>query len=163
MFKGTRFACAMALGLGLGTSTQAQVVMQPNVSLELAREIAVAAMDACHSLGFDTSVAVVDRAGDLVVLFRATASTPQTAEMARRKAYTARMWRRTSQEWAAQTLADPQRFPQRDLFDVVALSGGVPIKLGEETIGGVGSAGSNLQQDNDCAQAGVDAVAAQLQ
>jgi uncharacterized protein GlcG (DUF336 family) len=165
MLKKTTFACAMALGLGLALAvpSHSQVVMQPNVSLELAREIADAALEACHSLGFDTSVAVVDRAGDTIVLYRATTSTPQTAEMARRKAYTARMWRRTSQEWAAQTLADPDRFPQRDLVDVIALSGGVPIKLGDETIGGVGSAGSNLQQDNDCAQAGFDAVAAQLQ
>jgi uncharacterized protein GlcG (DUF336 family) len=137
--------------------------MQPNVSLGLAREIADATLKACNDLGFDTSVAVVDRAGQTVVLYRGTTGSPQTAEMARRKAYTARMWRRPSQVWAAQTAEDIERAPQRDLADVIALSGGVPINMGEETIGGVGSAGANLQQDNDCAQAGVDAVADQLQ
>jgi len=42
---------------------------------------------------------------------------------------------------------------------MIALSGGVPIKLGEETIGGVGSAGSNLESDDACAKAGIAKVA----
>jgi uncharacterized protein GlcG (DUF336 family) len=163
MFRGTTFACAMALGLAFGASANAQVVMQPNVSLQLAREIADTTLAACNAAGFDTSVAVVDRAGHTMVLLRGTTSSPQTAEMARRKAYSARMWRRPTALWAQQTRDDPARYPQRDLADVLALSGGIPIKVGEETIGGVGSSGANLQQDNDCAQAGVDAVAAQLQ
>ncbi|MGY9105247.1 MAG: GlcG/HbpS family heme-binding protein, partial [Alphaproteobacteria bacterium] len=93
MFKGTTFACALVLGLAFGASVHAQVVMQPNVSLELAREIADATLAACNAAGFDTSVAVVDRAGHTMILLRGTTSSPQTAEMARRKAYTARMWR----------------------------------------------------------------------
>ena len=42
----------------------------------------------------------------------------------------------------------------RDLPDVLALAGGVPIKMGEETIGAVGSAGSTLEQDDTCARTG---------
>jgi len=163
MFKATTFACAMALGLAFSASANAQVVMQPNISLPLALEIANATLAACNDAGFDTSVAVVDRAGHTVVLLRGTSSSPQTAEMARRKAYSARMWRRSTQLWAQQTREEPVRYPQRDLHDVLALAGGIPIKVGEDTIGGVGSSGANLQQDHECAQAGADAVAAQLQ
>lgn len=163
MFKRTRFCCALVVGLGLTISASAQVVMQPNISLPLAREIADATLAHCNAAGFDTSVAVVDRAGHTVVLLRGTTSSPQTAEMARRKAYSARMWRRPTQLWAEQTRDDPNRYPQRDLADVLALSGGIPIKVGEDTIGGVGSSGANLQQDHECALAGVEAVAAQLQ
>jgi len=162
MLRKIMLAAAIASAASLAAPAYAQVVMQPNVSLGLAREIADAALKACNDLGFDTSVAVVDRAGQTVVLYRATTGSPQTAEMARRKAYTARMWRRSSAQWAEETLNDPARFPQRDLADVLALSGGIPIMVGDDTIGGVGSAGSSLQQDNDCAQAGVDAVADQL-
>ena len=160
---GGRAALACAVGLALFAPAQAQVVMQRNVSLELARAIGEAALGACQALGYNTSIAVVDRAGDTVLLMRGTNATPQTAEMARRKAYTARMWRRSSQQWAEETLGDPARFPQRDLADVLALSGGIPISVGDDTFGGVGSAGSTLQQDHDCAQAGIDAVADQLQ
>jgi len=140
----------------------AQVIMQRNVSLELARAIADAAMESCRAAGYNTSVAVVDRAGDTVLLMRGTNATPQTAEMARRKAYTARMWRRSSQQWAEETAGDPARLPQRDLADVIALSGGIPISVGDDTFGGIGSAGSTLEQDHLCAQAGIDAVADQL-
>jgi uncharacterized protein GlcG (DUF336 family) len=163
MLKRTTMACAMALGLTLSVSASAQIAMQPNISLPLARQIADATLAHCNAAGFDTSVAVVDRAGHTMVLLRGTTSTPQTAEMARRKAYSARMWRRPTQLWAEQTRDDPDRYPQRDLDDVLALSGGIPIQVGEETIGGVGSSGANLQQDHECALAGVEAVAAQLQ
>ncbi len=139
MIKRTTFACAMALGLAFGGAANAQVVMQPNISLPLALEIANATLAACNGAGFDTSVAVVDRAGHTVVLLRGTSSSPQTAEMARRKAYSARMWRRSTQLWAEQTREEAVRYPQRDVHDVLALSGGIPIKVGEDTIGGVGS------------------------
>jgi uncharacterized protein GlcG (DUF336 family) len=71
------------------------------------------------------------------------------------------MFRRTTADWAARTLEDPGR-PQRDLDDVLALGGGVPIMIGDETIGGAGSAGSTQQLDNDCAQAGIDAAVSDL-
>ena len=48
---------------------------------------------------------------------------------------------------------------QRDLVDILALGGGMPIQIGDETIGGVGSAGSSQQGDEDCAKAGIAKVA----
>lgn len=163
MFKRSTIACAVILSFGLIAPGTAQVVMQPNISLPLARQIADATLAHCNAAGFDTSVAVVDRAGHTLVLLRGTTSSPQTAEMARRKAYSARMWRRSTQLWAQQTRDEPARYPQRDLHDVLALSGGIPIKIGDDTIGGVGSSGANLQQDHECALAGAEAVADQLQ
>src|SRR5688572_28137811 len=66
------------------------VVSQKNLSLGLAKTIAEAALGACKSKGFSTSVAVVDRAGQMMVLLRDEGASAQTAEMSRRKAYTAR-------------------------------------------------------------------------
>jgi uncharacterized protein GlcG (DUF336 family) len=57
-------------------------------------------------------------------------------------------------EWAKRTAEDPALAPQRDLPDVLALAGGVPIKLGKETIGAVASSGSTQTLDDACAQAG---------
>jgi len=76
-------------------------------------------------------------------------------EMARRKAYTARMFRRPTAEWAERTRPGTDINAQRDVSDTLALSGGVPIKIGDETIGAVGSAGSTLELDDACAKAGV--------
>jgi len=137
------------------------VVMQKNLSLSLAKTIAEAAFNECHAKGFHTSVAVVDRAGQIMVVLRDEASSAQTVEMARRKAYTARMFRMTSAEWAERTAPGQKYAAQRDVADVLALSGGAPIKSGDDVIGGVGSSGSSLEQDDACAKAGV-AKAAEL-
>lgn len=134
------------------------VVMQRNLSLGLAKTIADAAQAECQAKGFHTSVAVVDRAGQVLVILRHEQATAQTAEMARRKAYTARMFRISTMEFQKRTLDDPGREAQRDLADILALSGGVPVQIGNDTIGAVGSAGSTLEQDDACAKAGIAKV-----
>lgn len=134
------------------------VVMQRNVSLAMAKAIAEATLAECKSKGFNTSAAVVDRAGQVIVLMRDDQASIQTADMARRKAYTARMFRTATSEFQKRTANDPTLLPQRDVADILALGGGVPIQIGNETIGGVGSSGSSQEQDEACAKAGVAKV-----
>jgi len=141
-----------------GSATQG-VVMQRNLSLGLAKTIAEASLAACREKGYNTTVAVVDRAGQVLVMLRDEQASPQTAEMARRKAYTARMYRTTTAEFQKRTAENPQYAGQRNLTDILALSGGAPIKVGDDTIGAVGSAGSTLEQDDACAKAGIAKVA----
>jgi uncharacterized protein GlcG (DUF336 family) len=149
---------AAAPGNTAGSNAQG-VVMQRNVSLPLAKTIAEAAMAACAEKGYHTAVAVVDRAGQILVLLRDERSAPQVVEMARRKAYTARMFRSTTMDFQKRTADNPAYAGQRMLTDILPLSGGVPIKVGDDTIGAVGSAGSTLEQDDACAKAGVAKVA----
>jgi uncharacterized protein GlcG (DUF336 family) len=134
------------------------VVMQRNLSLGLAKTIAKAAQAECQAKGFHTSVAVVDRAAQVLVILRDEQATAQTADMARRKAYTARMFRIPTMEFQKRTAENPGSAAQRDLADILALSGGVPIQIGNDTIGAVGSAGSNLEMDDACARAGIAKV-----
>ncbi|HLI83942.1 MAG TPA: heme-binding protein [Bryobacteraceae bacterium] len=137
------------------------VVMERNVSLGMAKTIAEAALAACKDKGYHVSIAVVDRAGQVMVILRDEQAAAQTTEMARRKAYTARMFRTTTLEFQKRTM-DPAFAPQRNVADILALGGGVPIAYGKEIIGGVGSSGSSQEQDDACAKAGVAAVAEQL-
>jgi uncharacterized protein GlcG (DUF336 family) len=157
-----RIAALLAIGLAavLADRALAQgVVMQRNISLGMAKTIADATLAACKAKGYNTSVAVVDRAGQVLVIMRSEQATAQTADMARRKAYTARMFRIPTAEFQKRTEEDPARVGQRDLDDILALSGGVPIQVGTDTIGAVGSAGSTLETDDACAKAGITAVA----
>jgi uncharacterized protein GlcG (DUF336 family) len=144
------FVAVIASGQGL--------VTQRSLSLGMAKTIAEAALAQCKSKGYNTAVVVVDRAGQVMVLLRDEQATAQQAEMARRKAYTARMFRTTTLEFQKRT-ADPSLAPQRQVADILALGGGVPIQIGNETIGGVGSSGSNQETDDACAKAGVAKVA----
>src|SRR4030095_5820374 len=84
----------------LPISTNAQILTERNISLQLALSIAQSAMAACKADGFDVTVAVVDRAGDLKVLLRADTANPHNADLARRKADTARTFKAPSMEVA---------------------------------------------------------------
>jgi len=137
------------------------LVTQRNLSLAMAKTIAEATLAECKSKGFSTAAAVVDRAGQVLVVLRDEQATAQTAEMARRKAYTARMFRVTTLEFQKRT-SDPTLAAQRDVADILALGGGVPIQAGNDTIGGVGSSGSSQEMDDACAKAGIAKVAALL-
>jgi uncharacterized protein GlcG (DUF336 family) len=135
------------------------VVMQRNLSLPIAKAIAEATLAECKSKGFNTAAAVVDRAGQVLVILRDEQATSQQAEMARRKAYTARMFRISTMEFQKRTAGDSLMAAQRDLPDILALSGGVPIQVGNDTIGAVGGAGSTLETDDACAKAGIAKIA----
>ena len=152
------------IGIAVITSdgaTAQGVVMQRNLSLAMAKTIAEATIAECKSKGFNTAAAVVDRAGQVMVILRDEQGTAQMVEMARRKAYTARMYRTTTMEFQKRT-ADPALAAQRDVADILALGGGVPIQVGTDTIGGVGSSGSSQEMDDACAKAGVAKVAGML-
>jgi uncharacterized protein GlcG (DUF336 family) len=147
-------ACSTLIALAAAGAAGQSIVMQKTLSLGLAKTIAEAALAECRSKGFHTSVVVVDRAGQVLVTLRDEAASAQTADMARRKAYTAKMFRMTTLDFQKRT-EDPKYAPQRDVTDILALGGGVPIQIGDDIIGGVGSSGSSQPQDDACAKAGV--------
>jgi uncharacterized protein GlcG (DUF336 family) len=152
-----------ALGVvALAASAHAQgVITQNNLSLGLAKTIAEAALAECKQKGYSTAVAVVDRSGQIMVILRDENASAQQVEMARRKAFTARMFRMTTLDFQKRT-NDPYYAAQRQITDMLALGGGVPILVGNEAIGGVGSSGSSQEQDDACAKAGVAKVASLL-
>ena len=138
----------------------AQVLMERDVSVKMALAIAETALAEC---GQRVSVAVVDRAGRLRVFLQGDGAAPHNIELARRKAYTARTFGRTSWEWAQRTETG-QVAGQRELAVVIPLQGGVPIKVGEETIGGVGLSGApnGGPQEEACGKSGIAKVADEL-
>jgi uncharacterized protein GlcG (DUF336 family) len=156
-----RFATAVTFVLLLmfPSSGNTQVLTERDVSLRMALTIAETALEQC---GVKTSVAVVDRAGRLRVFLQGDGASPHNLELARRKAYTALTFRQTSAEWATRT--ETTLSGQRMLADVIPLAGGVPIKVGEDTIGGVGLSGAPMggAQEEACARAGIAKVADQL-
>ena len=150
-------AAGLASILSIGLEAQG-LVMQRNLSLGMAKTIAEAALADCQAKGFHTSVAVVDRAGQVLVILRDEQASVHQVEMARRKAYTARMFRTTTLEFQKRTASDPTLLPQRDVSEMLALGGGAPITAGNETIGAVGSSGSGQDNDDACAKAGIAKV-----
>src|SRR5580704_3290329 len=152
-------AAAAAAIVAVPGVASAQVLMERDVSVKMALAIAETALAEC---GSRVSVAVVDRAGRLRVFLQGDGAAPHNIELARRKAYTARTFGRTSLEWAQRTETQVQG--QRELSEVIPLQGGVPIKVGEDTIGGVGLSGApnGGPQEEACGKSGIAKVADQL-
>jgi uncharacterized protein GlcG (DUF336 family) len=94
---------------------------------------------------------------------RADEASPHTMENARRKAYTAMTFKQPTAEYAKKLL-DPASVAHQQvtLPNVIAIPGGQPIKVGNVVVGGVGASGSP-GVDDDCVNAGLDAVKDQLQ
>src|SRR5262245_56228695 len=109
----TVMGIGIAVTLSGPTVTSQGLVAQRNLSLHMAKTIAEGALAECKSKGFNTAVAVVDRAGQVMVILRDEEATAQQVEMARRKAYTARVFRTTTLEFQKRT-SEPSYAAQRD-------------------------------------------------
>ena len=132
-------ACAVVLS----SNASAQgLVSQKDIPLAMAKTIAEAAMDKCKELGFKVSVVVVDRAGLPLVMLRGDGAGLHTPEGADRKAYTARTFGTSSTDFVKRMLNDPASAGSKEYSRVLAISGGLPIKVGDDIVGAVGVSGS---------------------
>lgn len=140
----------------------AQLLAERNISLQAARALADASVACARKSGYDVSVVVVDRAGDLKLLMKGDLANPHNAELARRKAYTARTYGVTTMEFRNRTRGTDLE-GQRELVDIIPLGGGVPIIVGNERVGGLGLSGAPDQEGDDkCAHEALKSAAAQL-
>ena len=154
-------ASAATLVLTLAAPAFAQLLQHKDLSLSVALAIANGALDACKAMGYAASVVVVDRGGDTLVALRGDGSSPHTVENARRKAYTANTFKMTTEAFLQEMKTRPVRREQTTLPNVIAINGGVPIKVGDDVIGGVGLSGSP-GKDEECVNAGIEKVKQQL-
>lgn len=153
---------AAAIAAAMSSAANAQVVTHRDVGTHMALKMIQAAIAKCEKNGGGLTVAVVDREGVLRGLVVADKASPHNTELAQRKAYTALTSRRTSADWAQRTEPGSRIAGQRNMARVIPLAGGVPIKIGEEAIGGIGVSGSTSEPDEVCANAGLAAVGDQL-
>jgi uncharacterized protein GlcG (DUF336 family) len=157
--KGLAF---VAVAAALSSPAAAEgLVSQKNIPLAMAQTIANAALEQCVSMGYKVSVTVVDRAGIPIVMLRGDDAGLHTPEGSDRKAYTARTFGQPSAAFAKRMIDDPNSVGSRNYSRVLALAGGLPIKVGDDVVGAVGVSGSP-GKDDVCSQAGIDKVADQL-
>ena len=136
--------------------------VEKNVSMGLSLAIIEGAIEQCAKDGYKVSVTIVDKSGNVAAQLRGDGTGPHTMEFSRLKAYTARTRNQTSLQ-TMKLLEDPANAFIRQIPNVVGVGGGVPIKAGGETIGGVGVSGApGGEKDEVCANAGLAKVEAAL-
>jgi uncharacterized protein GlcG (DUF336 family) len=154
----------IATALACTTTTafaQTAVLTEHDLSVDAAAKVAMGALEKCRADGYKVSVTVINRHMQMIAFLGDNDAQPQTAENADRKAYTAFATRAPSGELAKRPPALVTAFMLN--HRMTFLEGGLPIKIGSETIGAVGVGGApGGDKDAACAQAGIDRIAKEL-
>jgi uncharacterized protein GlcG (DUF336 family) len=151
-----------AAASSLAAPASAELIAHKDLSYEIAKAMAEGAIETCTKKGFFTSAVVVDRAGATLIALRGDNASPMTMENARRKAYTAMAFRQSTTDYAKK-LNDGNLVVRQQITlpNIIAIPGGIPIKVGDDVIGGIGVSGSP-GVDDDCVMGGFAKVDGQL-
>ncbi len=152
-------ACVL---LPLNDTRAEGLVAHHRLSLELARDLAQAALDACRSEGYQVAVVVVDRSGDDQVLLRDAMASRFNVHMARGKANAvvlsgvdSSVFRRNRQDI---------RMEVDHLPDLLMLEGGLPVRAGARLVGAIGVSGApGGDKDEICARQAMEKLAERLE
>jgi len=156
-------ALAGFLLLTSGMSMQANAFESaPVLNLETAQKIAAGCQAKALEKGWKMSVTVVDSGANPIYFQRMNGAYIASAELSRLKAEnSARMQLPTSMLEDFSFGKDKKGGPAPGLADLpgfVTLAGGIPFKTGNDFLGAIGVSGGMPNEDEACAQAGIDTV-----
>jgi uncharacterized protein GlcG (DUF336 family) len=154
VLSGVLLACACA-----PAPAEQALVAHKSMSLEIALELARAALADCRQRGYQVAVAVVDRFGVTQVVLRDRFAGPHTPPTAAGKAWTAVSFRTNTSELVAATQPGMPQAGLRGLPGAVILGGGMVVQAAGSLVGGVGVSGApGGDADDACAKAGIAAI-----
>lgn len=155
-------AVLSAAFIPLASAEEAPVVVKiPRLTIEASEKLAKAAMAACRKQGIQIGVMVVDRSGDPMAVLRDTLAPRVTLEVSRQKAYTAVNFNAATSSMATRFT---QPFSVGKVEGLVFSAGGLPIEVAGNIVGAVGVSGAATgEQDEACAQAGINAIQFELE
>lgn len=143
----------------LAAEEDTALVTHKSLKLEVALELANAALAKCRSQGFQVAVSVVDRGGNLQVTLRDRFAGPHTPDTSYRKAWTSVSFRSDTLELSKLTETG-EAWAIRMVTNALPLGGGAQILEGAgNMIGAVGVSGApSGSADEVCAKAGIAAI-----
>jgi glc operon protein GlcG len=163
-------AAAMAFGPRAVGDSPLVARNQVRLTLAGARAIVAGAEAKAQSMGWKMNIAVVDDGGHLIAFERMEGARPASVYTALTKATTAATMRQPSGPFPPGTTnPDPllnislQTAAMASGGKVTTLSGGVPVVVDGQVIGGVGVGGGSGEQDAQVARAGIQAFTDQLE
>jgi uncharacterized protein GlcG (DUF336 family) len=131
------------------------------LNLETAEQVLRAAQQRARELGAPMTITIVDEAGRLVLCARGDGTGFFTPETSRAKAMAAAAFRRSTTEMAdlaAKGAAFWKTVPTVLEGQILPTPGGAALLRGGRVIGGIGCGGGTGEQDQQCADAGAQAV-----
>ena len=161
MLKLRNFVVVCVAMLALSSAALAQLPTTKILTLDVAETIAQGAMAKCKADGYKVTVLVVDSLNAPKAMMRDDGATASTTEVAKMKATATMLYNRPS---GPATPPPPgQAAPPATIPGTINAQGGVPIKVGESTIGAVAVSGApGGDKDAACANAGISKAADKL-
>ncbi len=157
----TKLAVVSAVAAFLSSSAFAQLPTSKVLTLDVAQAIAQEALAKCRADGYKVTVLVVDGLNAPKAMVRDDGATASTTEVAKMKATATMLYNRPSgpaQPPPPGTTAPPATIP-----GTINAQGGVPIKVGDVTIGAVAVSGApGGDKDAACANAALTKLANRL-
>src|SRR5882757_4890017 len=136
-------------------SVGAQTVNVMTLDQAGAQTVLQAARDCAQQRNAPSAIAVVDTAGDLLAFQRMDGVRPDSAELAIQKARTAARLQRPTLEIENNINQGRTAFVTAD---IMALRGGMPVRVNGEVVGAIGIAGLNKETDTDIANTAAEAL-----
>ena len=129
------------------------------ITLADARRIIAAAEQKAQEIGQPMNIAVVDAGGNLVAHVRMDRAWIGSVDISIKKAWTARAFDISTKELAELSQSGDQFFGINASNDgkVMIFAGGIPLKRGNDVLGGIGVSGGLGKQDQAVAEAGAAA------
>jgi uncharacterized protein GlcG (DUF336 family) len=156
-------AVLLLVSLSGTVAAQTATYTTRTLTLDAARELALATLDACRKAGHRVTITVLDNRGATKLVISEDGANPHTVENSMRKAYTSLTSRRPSGEYGKRLVSNPQSIGALQLDRITTLEGALPIFAGKDIVGSVGVSGApGGDKDAACAQAGIDRIAAGL-
>ena len=126
------------------------------MDLQKARKALEASEAKAEELGIAVSTAIVDEHGTLIAFSKMDKAIKVSPRFAISKAYASGTIGAPTSMMAEYATEGKPYFGINTLFggEIAVIAGGVPVKKGEELVGGVGVGGSmDVSQDEECAKA----------
>src|SRR5580698_5148007 len=129
------------------------------ITLAEARRIIEAAERKAHEIGQPMNIAVVDAGGNLVAHVRMDKAWIGSIDISINKAWTSRAFDISTKDMAGHSQSGGQFFGihASNHGRVMIFAGGIPLKKGEQVVGGIGVSGGSGEQDQTVAEAGAGA------
>jgi glc operon protein GlcG len=154
----TKFGMSVGiLAVVFCSSVRAQTIKVTVLDQAGAQTILQAARESAQQQNAPSAIAVVDPAGDLLAFQRMDGVRPASSDLAVEKARTAARLRRPTAEIEDNIDKGRTAFVTAD---IMALRGGVPIRLNGEVVGAVGVAGMSKETDTGIATTAAAALSA---
>jgi uncharacterized protein GlcG (DUF336 family) len=146
---------AVLAAASLGGAAHAQA-LRPTLTLDTAKKIAAGCEERARKEGWPMIVAVVDVVGQLKYYSRMDDSIGISVGLAQSKAATSASLPVSTRKF--REIARNNALGLELTRGTSTVAGGLPVMAGGKHIGGVGVSGGSEDQDEVCAQAGLDAA-----